>query len=119
MSTRAKIEVFDEEGRPIVTIYKHHDGDLVKQDIEEFLKNRKVVQGIPLRAILEGHVYEERYSNGMNELAAQLVTYLKRKHPIGDVYLIPHEEDYYCDYVYRVVYDKKSRRATLQICKEA
>lgn len=112
MSTSARIKVFDEEDRLIVTIYKHWDGcpEGLGRDLEEFLKERKVINGIPAGISEEDY----RFANGMHELAAQLVTYLKSKYPAGDVYLVPEDVGHWY-YTYEVKYSGLDKPARLKV----
>jgi len=96
MGTQATVTVYDEDDRPICLIYILFDGYLsgVGKQLQEFLKVRRYVNGIPVGAT---NVY-----NGMTDLAAQLVWYLK-KGESGNVYLVPLEEELGCtDYEYEI-----------------
>lgn len=109
MGTRAMVYVIDDLDYPvpIVQIYKHTDGYPSGQTgmcrkLYDFLRGRVVTNGIP------GGKMHDNLSNGMQDLAAQLVQDMKKKHIIGNIYLyplgrLPREgesfEDYVLDYM--------------------
>jgi len=116
MATHAIIEVYDEEERLVATVYKHWDGgpESVGRELKEFLKDRKVINGIPFFDIFFADPDNYNCANGMHELAAQLVVFLKQKYPIGDVYLVPSGWGD-ADYVYRIRFVGLNKPAKLEI----
>lgn len=85
MGTRSLTFVHDETGDPIVCIYQQYDGyfDGVGDDLLSFLKGSRVVNGI---GMTEGTIF-----NGAGDLAARLITHLKRGDASdpGGVYIEP------------------------------
>ena len=75
MGTRALFKIIDEEGKEICTIYTQFDGypDGVPLEVVEFIKSKRITNGIPLDA------YDEVF-NGMDDLAAQVIAFLKLNH---------------------------------------
>lgn len=119
MGTRSMTYVIDEYDNktPITSLYRQYDGypTGMGQDLYNFLANRQTVNGFGEKSVL--------VSNGMDDLAAQLVCYLKndkyattgnvylyslRKLPTvkqtfeqyRDKYLLKHAKDCGCEYVY-------------------
>lgn len=84
MGEPATIYVLDKEGGPLVLLRKHWDGDpgRLGQALYAFLIERKIVNGYPPAA---NWIH---YSNGWDNLAAQLVCYLVSQNPnrVGDIY---------------------------------
>ena len=82
MSTRALINIRNDEGVTLVTIHKHWDGypesPGVGSTLEAFVDLIKIVNGIGS---------EENVANGMECLAAQVIAHLKDGP--GDVYIYP------------------------------
>lgn len=72
MGTRALIKIQDVDGEEICTIYTQYDGypDGVMLDVARFLATRDLVNGITKYDVI----------NGMDDLAAQVITLLKLKH---------------------------------------
>jgi len=101
MGTRSLTYVHDEyEDRPLVCIYRQFDGypEEMGEDLRVFLHDRVVGNGI-------GANCPPKYSNGMGELAAQLVMELKSDNPSGNIYLCPidsEEHDVGQEYVYHI-----------------
>lgn len=88
MSTRS-ITVVYQDSKPLVTIYRHHDGYLECHgaDLVDFVANRKIVNGEP----------NDSYDfNGMGDLAARLVTYL-----VNDGHSIYIEPSNWSDWQYK------------------
>lgn len=85
MGTRSMTYVIDDcDGKtPLISLYRQFDGypKGMGQDIYNFLANRKVVNGFGKASKL--------LSNGMDDLAAQLTTFLKTSNETGNVYLFP------------------------------
>ncbi|MEM3387760.1 MAG: hypothetical protein QXN08_08865 [Nitrososphaerales archaeon] len=72
MGTRSLIKIFDIDGKEICTIYTQNDGYPKgwMLDIVRFLSKRKLVNGF--------RYYDE--INGMDDLATQVITFLKLKY---------------------------------------
>lgn len=83
MSTRSLTRVFEADEQ-IVCIYRHCDGypEGIGSEIAEFLSGRRIVNGIPV-----GRDSDELLANGAGDLAAQLVTHLKKPYAVGNVYV--------------------------------
>lgn len=102
MGTRAliKINIKDDESvTPLVCIYKQHDGypSGLGAMLHEFLSRKKLINGI------SGKPDPANYSNGVGDLAGQLVCELKNKFALGGVYLYPTDtKDVGQDYTYTV-----------------
>ena len=110
MGTRSLTHITDND-KTIVTIYRQFDGypTGMGQDLQEFLKDRVVGNGIPMNP-------PPKFSNGMGELAAQLVTHLKIDNPSGNVYLmLPDTEDVWEEYTYRIWYDEDNNKLMMSI----
>jgi len=110
MSTRALIRIFDEEVE-ICTIYKHTDGypdppHGLGHKLQEFLKDFTVTCGIT--------DYNSKTANGMDCLAAQIISYLKEG--VGDVYIkTPGTKDVWEEYTYIIT--QKDDKVKLE-CKD-
>jgi len=104
MTTHATVLVKDEAGQPLVNIYQHYDGypSGLGEQLTKFLTGRRVTNGVAA-ASLTSDVYTANYSNGMGELAAQLVRYLKGDSPAGGVYLAPATDEDEWHYTVRLV----------------
>ena len=92
-----------------VNMYRHMDGypEGHGLDLAEFLKDIKIVNGIPLDKELGNH------ANGSGCLAAQIVKYFKED--IGYIYLHPHDnESGWEDYIY-TVYPKEGEETFISI----
>lgn len=87
MGTPAMTTVYDEDGAEICTIYTQCDGYPREhgKELAEFLFGRKFVLGY-------GATDHGKISNGMEELAAQLLTELKCRYPRGHIYLVPRRK---------------------------
>lgn len=86
MSTEGLITVYQGKN-PIVSIISHYDGypEGLGADLANFLDGCQLVNGIPGSEPKKG---KERFSNGIDCLAAQLVTYLKEDaNNAGNIYL--------------------------------
>ena len=104
MGTRSLTHVLDDVWEPeqtpktLVTIYRQMDGypSGMGADLAGFLRGRRIVNGISFDD-------PDPTSNGMNELAAQLVTALKTDSPSGGIYLYPPDSvDCGEEYVYTI-----------------
>lgn len=88
----------------LVTYYFQYDGSLdgVGKQLLEFLKSRKMVNGIPLRREKDNFIY----ANGLECLAAQFCAEFK-KGP-GNLYIVPsnHSEE---KHTYTVMYNEEAR----------
>ncbi len=99
MGTRSTVTFFSEHGskEPVLSVYQQFDGyiDGVGYDLANFLKDKKVINGISTQTMEGG------FANGMGCLAAQYVA--SQKTEIGGFYLTvkDHSEDY--DYEVRLV----------------
>jgi len=116
MGTRALIKPLDIYGKPICTIYTQFDGypDGVPLDVAKYLARRKLVNGIGM---------EEHFKvvNGMDDLTAQIIAFLKIKHTeimkrytkekgdglaAGTIYVMPPEaKDVDEEYIYYIYPD--------------
>lgn len=88
MGTRSNVRIFDEEGKILVTLYRQFDGDPegMGLDLFNFLRDGIIVNGIGKR--------DQRYFSGMNDLAAQVIAFLKtdektKEITIGNLYVYP------------------------------
>jgi hypothetical protein len=100
MGTRSKTTVFDENNKPILSLYRQFDGyfDGHGEELAEFLKNRVIVNGFTLDDASKPNV-----SNGMSCLAASLVAHFKKA--IGDFYITDHDTNEEFNYEVRFVAD--------------
>jgi len=118
MATRAIVRVYNEDNRPLCTIYKHWDGypEGLGETLREFLSGRKVVNGIPGWGATVRSVAEAPIANTMAGLAAQLICFLKSESPVGDVYVYPpNYSDVGEEYVYHVRFAGLGKEAQLEI----
>lgn len=82
------------DGQTLVTIYRQFDGYLSGHgaNLASFLRGRIVGNGIGLQTD------SVPFSNGMGDLAAQLLAHLKKDHAVGGIYVhLPDtngDEDY-------------------------
>ena len=83
MGTRALTVVKDKDDKEIICMYSQCDGYISGHGAElfEFLKDRTVLNGIPLRPA------PAKSANGIYCLAAQIVAYFKEG--LGGIYLYP------------------------------
>jgi len=98
MSTRS-LTIFKDGEEEIVVMYHHYDGYLkgYGKELAEFLQDMVLTCGIPLEKDAPG-----KFANGMNCLAAQVVSHFKN-HDVGNVYLWPAgKRDIGEDYIYEV-----------------
>ena len=103
MGTRSITKVYNDKGKPICTIYRHMDGypSWHGQLLADWLAQRVVVNGI--RSSWSGKESGKQQANGMEDLAAQLVCYLKTDSPVGGIYLHPsNTRDLGQDYSYHI-----------------
>lgn len=109
MGTPALLKVKDESGHTIVCIYAQCDGypEDFGKDVVDWLSGRRVVNGI-------GQDTELR-SNGMGELAAHLVTFLKQLSPHGHYYLAP-EKGWGAEFTYEL-FPNKSENLYVGTCE--
>lgn len=91
MGTRSMTYLVDDDGKCQLAIYRQYDGypEGMGKDLCSFLKDRKIANGIGPDAVWNTS------SNGMGDLAAQLVMYLKEQTTngtfMGNLYLYPPE----------------------------
>ena len=115
--TSATVTIYNEEGNPIVRIYKHCDGDLLGKELKEKFGKYVIVNGI-------NDKNDEKYgkwANGMDELAAIIVMELKREAGRGDIYLIPPCDDddeddvtFDIDYQYEITFRGYGRSVKIE-----
>lgn len=88
MSTRSLTIVKDEDGRNLVTMYRHCDGypEGHGQDLKDFMTGFRIVNGISSRDT------GPKVANGMGCFAAQLIHHFKDG--IGQIYLQPSPKEY-------------------------
>ena len=114
MGTRALIKPLDIYGKPICTIYTQYDGypDGVPLDVAKYLSKRKLVNGI-------GMGEHFKVVNGMDDLTAQIIAYLKQiatetmrrvekgeGFTAGTIYVMPPEaKDVDEEYIYYIYPD--------------
>ena len=88
MGTRCITRVVGENGSVILAMYRQFDGYIEGghgDDLKNFLKDIKVVNGLPLNA-------DDKFANGMGCLAAQLVTHFKTEQGgPGGIYIYPSD----------------------------
>jgi len=110
MGTRALVDVLDRDNRVLVRIYSQYDGypDELGIEIAKPLANSRIVNGFRV-----GQDNPEVF-NGMEDLAAWLVMYLKQNvtkvggGTIGTIYIYPRIPIDLIDYHYRV-FEKDGR----------
>jgi len=102
MGTRCLTHVRQEdEGIPIetlVTMYRQFDGypSGHGKELADFLRDREVGNGITS--------YDAKFSNGPNDLAAQLILEFKQRDPVGGIYIQRRDTtDVGEEYVYTIV----------------
>ena len=105
MGTRSLTVFMDEDQNEIAVLYRQFDGypDGHGADILPFFKNRRVVNGFRM-------VEDDGNSNGMSNLAAQLIHFLFEKlgKPVGLLYLHPAgTRDLWENYIYTVYVDSE------------
>ena len=110
MSTRSLTKV-NENGKPLVTMYRHCDGypSGIGAELFEFLDGKVVINGIPMDP-------PEKAANGAGDLAAQLVASFKEGNgsPLGGVYLLPiNAGDHGQEYEYIIDVDDLSIAVTV------
>ena len=100
MSTPSIVIVQDEESSELVVLYKHWDGYPTNfgQELADWLKGKVLTQG----AMRE----RPETANGMQDLAAQLVTHFKSADPVGGVYIMPAGYRNFGEYYIYTVYAK-------------
>ena len=98
MGTRSKTTIYNEENEPILSFYRQFDGYFEGHgaELQEFLLNRKVVNGYCL-----ADTEAEKVSNGMSCLAATLVAHFKKD--IGGIYITNHDDKQEFNYHIRYV----------------
>lgn len=97
MGTRSLTTVFDENNRPLLSLYRQYDGyyEGHGEELAAFLKERTVVNGFGLNS-------GPTVSNGMGCLAASLVAHFKKE--IGSFYIVnPSDKQ---EYNYEIRLDK-------------
>ncbi len=99
MGTRSTVKFYSEfdQETPILSVYQQFDGyiDGVGHELAEFLKDKKVINGIGRQTMEDG------YANGMGCLAAQYVA--KMKDRIGGFYLTSPDDSQEYDYEVRYI----------------
>lgn len=104
MGTRALIKIHTLEGgvlRPLVCIYKQYDGYLtgLGATLHEFLSRKTMVNGYSPSAD------PTTTTNGVGDLATQLIQELKNITPLGGIYLYPIDtSDAGQDFTYTLTY---------------
>lgn len=104
MGTRSITKVYNDEGKPICTIYRHMDGypSGHGQVLADWLSQKTIVNGIG--SAWPGKDEGKQQANGMGDLAAQLVCYLKSGSDVGGIYLHPpNTKDLGQDYSYHIL----------------
>lgn len=100
MGTRCKTIVYDFTNRPLVGIYRHHDGYISGHGayLAGFLDQRVVLNGYC------SPDDDTKVSNGAEELAAHLVLDLKSQFKSGEIYLFPLRPEGYMgeEYLYEI-----------------
>jgi len=111
----AMVTVFNEEGRPLITIYKHYGGhpEGLGVFLRRFLKDRTVIRGNPTPELRD----RLKMSNGMGDLAAQLICELKKKSFVGDVYISPIGINMGVKYTYNIRFGGYGHPVTLEVRK--
>jgi hypothetical protein len=120
MGTHAITHIKDEEGRHITSLFRHWDGNPSNhgKEVAEFLVHRKIVKGIPLVQDNQGKRIIPIISNGMSDLAAQLVCHLKSENEVGNIYLQPREvaeEGLFTDYTYTITGKEGDKEAYIKV----
>lgn len=104
MGTRALTFVYDEQGTPVLNLYRQFDGYMSAhgEELAHFLAGLKLVNGI-------GHD-SKGLANGMGCLAAQMVAHFKAS--VGGFYIHSVlETDLGQDYEYHVYQDRVEVRS--------
>lgn len=91
MGTSSATVIFDEDDIPICALYGTYDGDVMGKNLNAFLKDFEIVNGLPIN--IDGKI-----ANGMNDLAAQIIAHFKTGP--GNFYL--YAQDCEGDYNYQV-----------------
>lgn len=97
MGTRSTITINDEEGKPLLCLYKKYDGYIeggLGEDLVSFMRGRYVVDGYNLTD------QNNNAFSGMSCLAAQVVAHLKDG--IGNLYIQSLDDNYEGDYNYEI-----------------
>lgn len=99
MGTRSTVKFYNEfkKEEPILSVYQQFDGyiDGVGHDLANFLKDKKIINGI------SNQTMEEGFANGMGCLAAQYVA--KQKTEIGGFYLTTKDDEQEYNYEVRFI----------------
>ena len=84
MGTRSLTFILD-MGTPLVCIYRQFDGypDGHGKDLANMLWDKKICNGIGINQS------EGNWSNGMDDLAPQIIYELKKDHYLGGIYIMP------------------------------
>jgi len=93
MRTRSTIVIVDKDSNVILNLFGMFDGDQVGQQIAEFLKGKKLVNGIMLP--------EEDRLNGIGDAALRLAHYLNDR--TGGWYATPIDNEQDGDYAYSLI----------------
>jgi len=99
MGTRS-VTTIEDEGKPLLKIYKQYDGYVeggLGEELIDFLRVRRVVNGYSMKD------QEDRAFNGLGCLAASIVAHLKDG--IGNVYIQALDDDYEGAYNYFISED--------------
>jgi hypothetical protein len=99
MGTGSTVKFYNEFKKedPILSVYQQYDGyiDGVGHDLANFLKDKKVINGISNQTMKEG------FANGMGCLAAQYVA--EKKTEIGGFYLTTKDDEQEYNYEVRFI----------------
>ncbi|RLI16669.1 hypothetical protein DRO41_01035 [Candidatus Bathyarchaeota archaeon] len=111
----AVITVFNEEGRPLIAIFKYYGGhpEGLGVFLRRFLKDRTVIRGNPNPELRD----RLKIANGMGDLAAQLICELKKKSFVGDVYISPIGINMGVKYIYNIRFGGYGHPVTLEVRK--
>lgn len=111
MGTRSLTTVFDESGKPLLSLYRQMDGYYEGHgaELQEFLKEFGIVNGI-------GSNTPAKAANGMACLAAQLVAHFKTG--IGQFYITNHDNKQEFNYEVRYVSPRGNGAGRLSLLGE-
>lgn len=103
MGTRSTVKFYSDydQKEPILSVYQQYDGyiDGVGHDLAEWLKDKKVINGIR-----SGQTSEAGFANGMGCLAAQYVA--AKKEGIGGFYITGSNDSQEYNYSVRLIDEK-------------
>jgi hypothetical protein len=126
MGTRSVTIIMNEHEQELCRVYRQFDGypeghgkdlaALCDREITDGISGTSLYKGLdknglPIRAKAE----EYTTSNGISELAAQIITGLKNEHPVGNIYLeIPQGDiSRWAEYIY-IVRGKEGEKPTIE-----